>query len=273
MDSNYRRGPLAADEPVILLDRKDREYLTRLDQRRPIAIRGGKIAVEDIIGHDEGIVVRSSVNEPFLVFRPSLPQLIPNLPRTAQVIYPKDIGPILIWADLFPGARVVEAGVGAGALSMALLRAIGSDGQLISYELREDFSEMAQQNVSRYFGPSPNWTIKLGDVATDLEETDIDRVVLDLPEPWHVIERAWRVLRPGGILLCYLPTVLQVKNLVDALRDDKRFACIETSESMMRFWHFKGMSARPHHRMVAHTGFLTSAKRLADGQKDIPRAP
>ena len=129
MDSNYRRGPLAADEPVILLDRKDREYLSRLDQRRPIAIRGGKIAVEDIIGHDEGIVVRSSVNEPFLVFRPSLPQLIPNLPRTAQVIYPKDIGPILIWADLFPGARVIEAGVGAGALSMALLRAIGADGQ------------------------------------------------------------------------------------------------------------------------------------------------
>ena len=112
--------------------------------------------------------MRSSVNEPFLVFRPSLPQLIPNLPRTAQVIYPKDIGPILIWADLFPGARVVEAGVGAGALSMALLRAIGSDGRLISYELREDFSEMAQQNVSRYFGPSPNWTIKLGDVASAL---------------------------------------------------------------------------------------------------------
>ena len=273
MDSNYRRGPLAADEPVILLDRKDREYLSRLDQRRPIAIRGGKIAVEDIIGHDEGIVVRSSLNEPFLVFRPSLPQLIPNLPRTAQLIYPKDLGPILIWADLFPGARVVEAGVGAGALSMALLRAIGGDGKLISYELREDFSEMAQQNVARYFGPSPNWTIKLGNVATDLDETDIDRVVLDLPEPWHVIERAWRVLRPGGILLCYLPTVLQVKSLVDALREDKRFACIETSESLMRFWHFKGMSARPQHRMVAHTGFLTSAKRLADGQKDIPRAP
>jgi tRNA (adenine57-N1/adenine58-N1)-methyltransferase catalytic subunit len=273
MNSNYRRGPFAADEPVILLDRKDREYLSRLDQRRPIAIRGGKIAVEDIIGRDEGIVVRSSLNEPFLVFRPSLPQLIPNLPRTAQVIYPKDLGPILIWSDLFPGARVVEAGVGAGALSMALLRAIGSDGQLISYELREDFSDMAQQNVARYFGPSPNWKIKIGNVATDLDESDIDRVVLDLPEPWHVIERAWRALRPGGILLCYLPTVLQVKSLVDGLRDDKRFACIETSESLMRFWHFKGMSARPQHRMVAHTGFLTSAKRLADGQKDIPRAP
>ena len=195
--------------------------------------------------------MRSSVNEPFLVFRPSLPQLIPNLPRTAQVIYPKDIGPILIWADLFPGARVVEAGVGAGALSMALLRAIGSDGQLISYELREDFSEMAQQNVSRYFGPSPNWTIKLGDVATDLEETDIDRVVLDLPEPWHVIERAWRVLRPGGILLCYLPTVLQVKNLVDALARRQTF-CLHRDQrkldALLALQRHERPAATPHGR-------------------------
>ena len=273
MDGANRRGALRENEPVILLDRKDREYLARLDKARPIAIRGGKIAIEDIVGHDEGIAVRSSVNEPFLVFRPSLPQLIPNLPRTAQVIYPKDIGPILLWADLFPAARVIEAGVGAGALTMALLRAVGKDGQLVSYELRQDFAEMARKNVSRYFGPATNWTVKLGDVALELDETEVDRVILDLPEPWHVIARAWSALRPGGILLCYLPTVLQVKSLVDALRADGRFACIETSENLMRFWHFKGMSARPQHRMVAHTGFLTSARRLADGQKDIPRAP
>lgn len=273
MNSQFPRGPFQADEPVILLDRKDREYLARLDQRRAIAIRGGKIAVDDIIGRDEGSAVRSTMNEPFLVFRPSLPQLIPNLPRTAQVIYPKDLGPILIWADLFPGARVIEAGVGAGALSMTLLRAIGDEGRLFSYEIREDFAELAKQNIARYFGPAPNWTVKLGDVANELEERDIDRVILDLPEPWHVIERAWHALRPGGILLCYLPTVLQVKSLVDALRDDKRFACVETMETLMRFWHLKGMSVRPQHRMVAHTGFLTSARRLADGQKDIPRAP
>jgi tRNA (adenine57-N1/adenine58-N1)-methyltransferase len=273
VNTHYPRGPFQGDEAVVLLDRKDREYLARLDQRRAIAIRGGKIAVDDIIGRDEGSVVRSSMNEPFLVFRPSLPQLIPNLPRNAQVIYPKDIGPILLWADLFPGARVVEAGVGAGALSMVLLRAIGDAGLLISYEIREDFAELAQKNVARYFGPAPNWTVKLGDVATDLAENDMDRVILDLPEPWQAIERAWTALRPGGFLLCYLPTVLQVKSLVDALRIDKRFACIETSENLMRFWHFKGMSARPQHRMVAHTGFLTSARRLADGEKDIPRAP
>ncbi len=273
MDTRYPKGPFHAEDPVILIDRKDREYLARLDQRRAISIRGGKIAVDDIIGREEGSVVRSSLNEPFLIFRPSLPQLIPNLPRSAQVIYPKDIGPILLWADLFPGARVVEAGVGAGALSMALLRAIGENGQLISYELREDFAELAQKNVARYFGPSPNWTIKLGDVAEFLVENNIDRVILDLAEPWHVIDRAWNALRPGGFLLCYLPTVLQVKSLIDALRIDKRFACIETSENLMRFWHFKGASARPQHRMVAHTGFLTSARRLADGVKDIPRAP
>ena len=273
MKTHYPKGPFQADETVILLDRKDREYLARLDQRRGISIRGGKIAVEEIVGRDEGSVVRSSVNEPFLVFRPSLPQLIPNLPRSAQVIYPKDIGPILLWADLFPGARVVEAGVGAGALSMALLRAIGDSGQLTSYEIREDFADFARKNVARYFGDAPNWTVKLADVALELDETEIDRVILDLPEPWKVVERAWNVLRPGGFLLCYLPTVLQVKSLVDALRGDKRFACIETTETLMRYWHFKGMSARPQHRMVAHTGFLTSARRLAEGEKDIPRTP
>jgi tRNA (adenine57-N1/adenine58-N1)-methyltransferase len=272
MNSRYPKGPFRADDPVVLLDRKDREYLSRLDPSRPLAVRGGKISVADIIGRDEGSMVKSSLNEPFLVFRPSLPQLIPNLPRTAQVIYPKDLGPILIWADLFPGARVVEAGVGAGALSMALLRAIGDDGKLFSYEIREDFAALAQKNVSRYFGPAPNWRITLGDVGAALDENEIDRVLLDLPEPWSVIESVWRALRPGGILLCYLPTVLQVKGMVDALRDDRRFACIETSESLMRFWHFKGMSARPEHRMVAHTGFLTSARRLADGQKDLPRS-
>ena len=273
MISTHPKGPLREGEPVVLLDRKDREYLARLDLKRPISIRGGKVPVAEIIGLEEGSVVRSSLNEPFLVFRPSFPQLIPNLPRSAQVIYPKDLGPILIWADLFPGARVVEAGVGAGALSMALLRAIGDAGELISYEIREDFAQLAQKNVAKYYGPVSNWSVKVGDVATELEQNGIDRVILDLPEPWQVVDAAWKALRPGGILLCYLPTVLQVKSLVDTLRNDQRFACIETMETLMRFWHIKGLSVRPQHRMVAHTGFLTSARRLANGQKDIPRFP
>jgi tRNA (adenine57-N1/adenine58-N1)-methyltransferase catalytic subunit len=267
------KGPLREGEPIVFLDRKDREYLFRLERSRPLSIRGGKISIEAILGKDEGMVVRSSLNEAFLVFRPTLSQLIPNLPRTAQVIYPKDLGPILIWADLFPGARVVEAGLGAGALSIALLGAIGSEGHLFSYEIREDFADMARQNVAKYFGAVTNWTVKIGDVGVELNETEIDRLILDLPEPWHAIEGAWRALRPGGILLCYLPTVLQVKSLVDALRNDQRFACIETMETLMRFWHVKGMSVRPQHRMVAHTGFLTAARRLADGQKDLARGP
>ena len=273
MNSTKPRGPLREDEPVVLVDRKDREYLARLNKSRPVAVRGGNISVEEIIGHEEGSIVRSSLNEPFLVFRPSLPQLIPNLPRNAQVIYPKDLGPILIWADLFPGAHVVEAGLGAGALSLTLLRAIGSQGHLFSYEIREDFAALARKNVARYFGAAPNWTVMVGDVEKELKESEIDRVILDLPEPWRVIDAAWAVMRPGGILLCYLPTVLQVKSLVDALRNDQRFACIETMETLMRFWHLKGTSARPQHRMVAHTGFLTSARRLAEGQRDISRAP
>ena len=273
MNTNDTKGPLRENEPVVLLDRKDREYLAQLNKNRPILIRGGKVLVDDILGRQEGTIVRSSLNEPFVVLRPSLPQLIPNLPRNAQVIYPKDLGPILIWADIFPGARVVEAGVGAGALTMALLRAVGAAGHLYSYEVREDFIAMARKNIARYFGPAPNWTVKLGDVAAELDESDIDRVILDLPEPWQVIPAAHKALRAGGVLLAYLPTVLQVKSLVDALREDKRFVCIETMETLMRFWHIKGMSARPQHRMVAHTGFLTSARRLADGQKDLPRSP
>jgi tRNA (adenine57-N1/adenine58-N1)-methyltransferase len=257
------RGPLCEGEAVVFLDRKDREYLRRLERGKNISIRGGKIVPEEIIGQEEGVIIRSSMNEPFLVLRPTLAQLIPNLPRQAQVIYPKDIGMILVWADIFPGAKVVEAGVGPGALTIALLRAVGAEGRLISYEIREDFARMARDNVSRYYGPAANWTLRVEDVALRLDESDVDRILLDLPEPWHLLEKVYQALRPGGILLSYLPTVLQVKSLVDALRDHGGFACIEIMESLMRFWHIKGLSVRPQHRMVAHTGFITVARRTA----------
>ena len=255
-------GPLADGETVIFIDRKEREYLRRLAGGKQINIRDGKVDAADVIGRDEGSVVHSSLNDAFLVFRPTLAQLIPNLPRQAQVIYPKDIGTILIWADIFPGCTVIESGVGAGALTNALLRALGTEGSLVSYELREDFARMARDNVARYYGPAEQWTLKLGDVAEALEETQVDRIILDLPEPWQVTQKAWSALRPGGILLSYLPTVLQVKTLVDSLRDHGGFVAIETMESLMRFWHIKGMSMRPQHRMVAHTGFITVARRL-----------
>lgn len=257
------RGPLGEGEAVVFIDRKDREYLRRLERGKKISVRDGRIAVEDVIGLEEGSVVRSSLGESLLLFRPTLSQLIPNLPRQAQVIYPKDIGPVLVWGDIFPGATVVEAGVGPGALTLALLRAVGPEGRVISYELREDFARMARDNIARYYGPVDNWTLKVQDVA-ELEETGVDRMVLDLAEPWPLIDRARKALRPGGILLCYLPTVLQVKSLVDALREHGGFACVETMESLMRFWHVKEMSMRPEHRMVAHTGFITIARRTAE---------
>ncbi|MBI4523730.1 MAG: tRNA (adenine-N1)-methyltransferase [Deltaproteobacteria bacterium] len=257
-----RRGPLGEGEPVIFYDRKEREYLKRLEPGKRISIRGGRLLVEEIIGKEEGSLIRSSLNEPFFVFRPTLAQLIPNLPRKAQVIYPKDIALVLVWGDIFPGARVVEAGVGPGALTLALLRAVGPDGSVTSYEIREDFARMASENISRFYGPAPHWHLKVDDVALHLEETEVDRILLDLPEPWQLTEKACTALRPGGVLLSYLPTVLQVKTLVDSLKQNGGFACIETMESLVRFWHIKELSVRPQHRMVAHTGFITLARRV-----------
>lgn len=258
-----RSGPFEEGESVIFTDRKQREYLRRLATGKQITLRDGKVGADEVIGRQEGTVVHTSLSDAFLVFRPTLAQLVPNLPRQAQVIYPKDIASILVWADILPGLTVVEAGVGAGALTIALLRILGPQGRLISYELREDFVKMARDNVARYYGAAERWTVKLGDVAEILAESEVDRVILDLPEPHPVLEKAWGALRPGGILLCYLPTVIQVKTLVDALAGHRGFAAIETFETLMRYWHVKEMSIRPEHRMVAHTGFITVARRLA----------
>ena len=257
-------GPLREDETVILRDRKEREYLKRLRPGSRISIRGGRIAVEELIGLEEGSIIRSSLNESFLVLRPTYAQLIPNLPRQAQVIYPKDTALILIWADIYPGARVIEAGVGPGALTLALLRAVGPQGHVTSYEIREDFARMAQQNIATYYGPAPNWTVKVKDIALEIEESNVDRVLLDLPAPWEVTDQAWKALRPGGLCMSYLPTVLQIKGWVDSLKAHGGFGSIETMESLLRFWHIKDLSARPEHRMVAHTGFVTIARRLKD---------
>ncbi len=260
------RGPFREGEPVIFFDRKEREYLRRLELGKNISIRGGRIAIADVVGSEEGAVVRSSMNEAFLVFRPTLAQLVLNLPRQAQVIYPKDIGVLLVWADIFPGAKIIEAGVGPGALTMALLRAVGPKGAVISYEIREDFAAIARQNIARYYGPAEQWALKVEDINASFEESDVDRILLDLPEPWQLTERIWKGLRPGGIFLSFLPTILQVKSLVDSLREHGGFTCIEILENLVRYWHIKGLSVRPQHRMVAHTGFITLARRLAGSQ-------
>ena len=261
MNKMLARGPLQESESVILIDRKERKYLRRLALRKTFSIRGGKIPSETIIGLDEGCSIRSSLNETFIVLRPTLEQLIPLLPRQAQVIYPKDIGLIYVLGNIFPGAKIIEAGVGPGALTLSLLRAVGKEGQVISYEIREDFARLAKENIAEFYGPAEQWTLKVADVI-DLEEIDADQIILDLPEPWRVLEKAWSSLRPGGVLLSFLPTVLQVKSLVDSLRNHGGFGCIETIESLVRPWHIQGMSVRPEHRMVAHTGFLTVARRV-----------
>jgi tRNA (adenine57-N1/adenine58-N1)-methyltransferase catalytic subunit len=257
------RGPLAAGDSVLFIDRKERRYLRTLKPGMKLQVRDGKLDADALIGQPDGSRVTTSTNESFLVLRPSYADLVLHLPRQAQVIYPKDAASILVWGDVFPGATVVEAGVGPGALTIALLRAVGPDGRVISYDCREDHIEMARKNVLRFHGEAPNWTAKIGDVYEAIEEPAIDRLVLGVPEPWRALETAARALAPGGAIVGYVPTVLQVKAFVDALHQGRAFAAIETFETLQRFWYVREISIRPEHRMVAHTGFVTVARRLA----------
>jgi len=257
---------LQAGDAVLFIDRKEREYLRVLRPGTRVHIRGGTVDVNDLIGGPEGRVVHNTAQEPFLVLRPTFAQLIPNLPRQAQVIYPKDIGPILVWGDIYPGATVIEVGVGPGALTIALLRAVGTDGRVVSYEARQDFIEMAQRNVANFHGPAPNWTVRLGDARQGFAETGVDRLTCDIAEPWDLIANAAMALRPGGLLLGYVPTVMQVKQFVDGLRAYGGFAAIQAFETLTRFWHVKNLSIRPEHRMVAHTGFIIVARRTVPAE-------
>ncbi len=260
---------LHENDAVILIDRKGRRYLKILRRGQRIEIRGGIDGVE-VIGLSEGSRIRLSSGEAFLVMRPTYADLIPLLPRRAQVIYPKDTGPLLVWGDVFPGATVIEGGTGAGALTIALLRAVGPAGRVISYELREDFAAAARRNVAVFFGEAPNWTLRVRDLYQGFEETGVDRMFLDLAEPKGAIEFAARALRPGGVLVCYVPTALQLKETVEALNRSPWFAETESFETLLRNWHVKGMSVRPVHRMVAHSGFIIVARRLAEGVKPAP---
>lgn len=255
-------GVLRPGEDVILVDRKDRQYLRTLTPGKTIHLRSGQLVMDDIIGRPDASVVENSGGEAFLVLRPTYASLIPHLPRKAQVIYPKDVGLILLWGDIYPGARVLEVGTGPGALTMALLRAVGPSGHLYSYELRQEFAEMARSNVARFYGPAPQWTLKLADIREGIGEHNLDRIIIDLPEPWRVLPDAWQALRPGAVLVAYVPTVLQMKHFVDRARTSG-FTAVEAMETMLRNWHVEGPSIRPEHRMVAHTGFVITARRLA----------
>ena len=253
-------GPLAAGERVLLVDAKDRRYLLTLVAGATFHTHAGVLAHDDIIGLSEGSTVNGSTGRAFLVLRPTLSDVVLKMPRGAQVIYPKDLGAILIAADIGPGQRVLEAGVGSGALSMTVLRA---GATVVGYELREDFAERARANVAAALGAGAPYRVEIRDVTHGIDERDIDRVLLDMPEPHQVVRAAAGALRPGGILLAYLPTINQTALLRQALDEpDVPFGLCETQEIMRRTWHVEARSVRPDHRMVGHTGFLTTARRL-----------
>jgi tRNA (adenine57-N1/adenine58-N1)-methyltransferase len=256
---SVRRGPLEDGEHVLLVDQKSRRYLVKLRRGQSFHTHAGIVSHDDVIGAPEGVELAASSGRRFYALRPTLAEVVLKMPRGAQVIYPKDLGAILLAADIAPGMRVLEAGVGSGALSMAMLRA---GAQVTGYETRPDFAERARANVAAWVGETVPYRVLDRDVYEGIEERDLDRVVLDLPEPWRVLGEAEKALRPGGVLLAYLPTINQVATLRGVLTRT-RFAMAETSELLRRTWHVEERSVRPDHRMVAHTGFLTTARLLA----------
>jgi tRNA (adenine57-N1/adenine58-N1)-methyltransferase catalytic subunit len=224
----------------------------------------------ELIGASEGTIVETSSGVPYLALRPLLLDHVLSMPRGAAVIYPKDSAQIVSMADVYPGARVVEAGVGSGALTMSLLRAVGDGGSLLSIERREDFAAIATGNVEAFFGAShPAWELAVGDLAdvlpTARENGTVDRIVLDMLAPWENIDVSADALAPGGVLLAYVATTTQLSRFAEDLKADGRFTEPLASETMLREWHLEGLAVRPSHRMVAHTGFLVTTRRMADG--------
>ncbi len=250
--------PFAVGERVLLVDSKGRRYLITLADGGEFHTHAGITPHAAIVGQHEGVTVRSSAGARYTAVRPTLADFVLKMPRGAQVIYPKDLGPLLMLADVFPGARIFESGVGSGAVSMTLLRA-GAD--VVGYELRADFAARARRNVESFLGAGPPYRIEERSAYEGIDESDLDRVVLDLPEPWRVVKHAAAAMRPGGILVAYVPTVGQVAQLGEELANSA-FAMVQTLEVLQRTWHVEGQSVRPDHRMVGHTGFLTSARLL-----------
>jgi tRNA (adenine57-N1/adenine58-N1)-methyltransferase catalytic subunit len=253
-------GDFRVGDRVLLIDSKKRRYLVTLKEGGEFHSHAGFVEHNVIIGSPEGTSVRSTRGSAYLALRPTLADFVLKMPRGAQVIYPKDLGPILMLADIFPGARVLESGVGSGALSMTLLRA---GAEVTGYELRDDFAGRAQNNVEAFLGDdaSSRYHVEVRDCYEGIDLSDLDRVVLDLPEPWQVVKHAQVALRTGGILVAYTPSITQVMQLRESL-ESSAFDLAETIEVLHRSWHVEGQAVRPDHRMVAHTGFLTQARLL-----------
>lgn len=253
--------PFADGELVLALDGRGRQRLLKLDARQLFQSHLGNLPHAAIIGQEEGCRLKTHSGRELLFLRPTLSEYIMNMKRTSQIIYPKDIGPILQYGDVYPGATVVESGIGSGALTLGLLRAVGPTGKVIGYELRQDLATRAERNVRAYMPGVANLTIKLRDIYQGIEESEVDRLILDLPEPWQVVPLAVRALRRGGVLVAYVPTALQLHKVHMALLEGPYWELVESFEVLERGWYLAPTSARPNHRMVAHTGFITRATR------------
>lgn len=266
--------PFSAGERALFLDGRDRRYLVTLLAGGTFHTHAGYMSHDEVIGSHEGVQLLTPSGARFTVVRPTLTDFVVKMPRGAQVVYPKDIGQIVVGADIAPGVTVLEAGTGSGALTMGLLRAVGHEGRIISVEQRDDHARRARENIEALLGSIPdNLDLRVGDVTELVLDEPVDRIVLDLPEPWHTAERAGSLLRRGGIFCSYVPSTTQVQEVVRSLRT-AGFIDVLTSETLVRTWHVEGRSVRPDHRMVAHTGFITVARYLGgDTLSDTTESP
>ncbi len=265
-----RRGPFAEGDRVQLTDPKGRLHTITLAAGKQFHTHRGHLRHDDLIGAPDGSTITNTAGVEYLALRPLLADYVMSMPRGAAVVYPKDAGQVVMMADVFPGATVVEAGVGSGALSMSLLRAVGEHGRLLSFERREDFADIARANARDFFGGDhPAWTVTVGDLVEALpgaaEPGSVDRVVLDMLAPWECLDAVAEALAPGGVLICYVATTTQLSKVAEAMRDHGTFTEPQAWESLVRGWHLEGLAVRPQHRMHGHTGFLVTARRLAPG--------
>lgn len=263
-------GPFAVGDRVQLTDAKGRKFTVVLEPGKLFHTHRGAIAHDDLLGADEGSIVAATSGTEYLALRPLLTDYVVSMPRGAQVIYPKDSAQIVTEGDIFPGARVIEAGAGSGALTLSLLRAVGPDGSVLSYEIREDHAEHAVRNVETFLGRRPdNWELRIGDLADHDRTEQADRMILDMVTPWECLDTVRGTLRPGGVLVVYVATVTQLSRMVEALREQECWTEPRAWESMVRDWSAVGLAVRPEHRMQGHTAFLITARRLADGTQTL----
>lgn len=268
--AGVHRGPLRAGEWVRLTDQKGRRHNFELVPGKRFFSNKGHLDHDELIGREEGFTVTSSAGGQYLVFRPLLSEFVVSMPRGAAVIYPKDAAQIVAMADIFPGARVVEAGAGSGALTCSLLRAVGPHGQVTSYERRPEFAEVARRNVTQFFGGDhPAWDLRPGDLTEELPALDhpVDRVILDMLAPWECVDVVAEALVPGGIVCVYVATTTQLSRVVETLRAHGGFTEPQPWESLVRDWHVEGLAVRPGHKMIGHTAFLVTARRMAPGER------